>query len=495
MTLNSRLRRVPLRVRLVAGFVGVMTVLLAGAGAFVYWRVQVDLDNRLNADLAARAASAQQAWSGGQNPARVVAALPPEGLGQVLAPDGTVLARTSAAAGVTLLPAKDLPAARSSLLDVSPGNVLTGGKRRLRVLTLPLDRAVGQPPDIAVIAVRLGQRDEALRELLAQLAVANVTALAVASAFGYRLTRAALLPVERYRAQAEQVAGGAAGVRLDVPDGVDDEVSRLGHTLNRMLTAQEQTAAQQRQFLADASHELRAPLTVLTSEVELALRRPRTPAEYEQTLQQVALDTARLVALADQILDLEQGNRAGRDTGSSTDAAAAAERAAVRARSRLVDSGRDVTLEPSAAPVMVPFTATALDQVLGNLTDNAVIHGRGTVTVTVRTAAADQADGSVVMLAVSDDGPGPPTEFIPHALERFRRADPARSTPGNGLGLALVHSLVAHPGGELRLCSNGSHHRYPPLAYDRVPCAHPDQGMHVSVIINRSAASPGAPEL
>jgi two-component system OmpR family sensor kinase len=463
--------RLPLRARLVAGFVAVMVAVLTGAGAFVYWRVEVALDRTLNATLEEQASTVQQAWHTRPDvPTAATTALPPEALGQVLDAQGVVLSTTPAAAQLALLPAADRRAAASALIDVSAGNVLTGGNKRLRAIALPLTGKVGSPPRIAVVAVRLGQRDEALRERLAQLAAANALALAAAAVVGYRLARAALLPVERYRNQAEQIAAGAAGVRLDVPDGVDDEVSRLGHTLNRMLTEQERAAEQQRQFLADASHELRSPLTLLTSEVELALRRPRPAAEYEQTLQQVAQDTARLVVLADQLLSLEQATSAHSGRAPVNDAVL---RAAARTRSQA--SERDVEVA-TGLPAQVAMSEVSLDQVLRNLTDNAVVHGAGTIAL--RTSSPGP-----VLLTVSDEGAGPPPEFVPHAVERFRRADPARTPPGNGLGLALVHALVSQAGGELRLCTGGGHHRYPPLVAGEVACAHPTRGTHVSVVL------------
>jgi two-component system OmpR family sensor kinase len=80
-------------------------------------------------------------------------------------------------------------------------------------------------------------------------------------------------------------------------------------------------------------------------------------------------------------------------------------------------------------------------------------------------------------------GSGPPTDFVPHAVERFRRADPSRTTPGNGLGLALVHTLVTRSGGELRMCTGGAHYLYPPTMNDTAPCQHPTAGTHVTVAL------------
>ena len=469
------LRTWPVRVRLVAAFIAVMVAVLTAAGAFVYWRVEVALDRTLDQQLADQADTVRALWErSAKDPVAAMAGLPADVLAQVLDGSGVVLAGTPAAAGLTLLPA---PAARSAargVVELDSGNVLTGGNRRVRGVAFALSGG----PAVAVTGVRLGQRDEALRELLAQLATANLVALAVAAAVGHRLARAALLPVERYRRQAQQITEGASGVRLDVAAGVDDEVSRLGHTLNQMLSSQEEAAHRQRQFIADASHELRSPLAVLSTEVELALRRPRSTGEYHQALKQVAVDTARLVTLAEQLLDLEQSYTSGstRAPGlTGADLEAALHRAVGRGRQRLDGSGRAVALVGSGPGVGV--AAADLDQVLGNLVDNAALHGAGDVTVT-----ASYAPGWVV-LAVHDEGGGPPVEFVGHAVERFRRADEARTTPGNGLGLALVHSLLGQAGGELRLCASGRHHRYPPLADGTPACDHALKGTTVTALL------------
>ena len=465
-----RLPRVlPLRVRLVAGFAAAMIVVLVGAGAFVFWRVQVALDNSLNLELATQASDLRSALRSHQ-PDAALAALPtPTVVDQVLDADGRVVASTATARDPLLHPA-DVARARRGDVVVELGHLLLTDERRLRLLAFPTADGV------AVTAVRLDQRDEALRELLAQLAIANLAALAVASFVGYRLARAALQPVERYRARAEDIAAGATGVRLEVPEGVDDEISRLGHTLNRMLTVQEAAAAAQRQFLADASHELRTPLTVVTSEVELALRRPRSTAELETTLRHVADDVARLVHLADQLLDLERAQFPGATPAAGADVPAAVERSALRARSLLTGTGRDVVAGDSCA-VPVGLSETQLDQVLGNLVDNAITHGAGTVTLD----AADET--GAVRLTVHDDGPGMPADFVPDAIGRFRRADSARTTPGSGLGLALVHTIVSGAGGELRSCSGDRHHTYPPGRFPAVACRHPAPGTTMTVLL------------
>jgi two-component system OmpR family sensor kinase len=442
---TQRWHRLPVRLRLVAGFVGAMLVLLASAGAFVVWRVEIALDRTLDTELNAVDAEVQGALREHPGrPATAFADLPARTLAQLVDRAGHVLASSPNASDRPLLTASQAAGAGSQRLE--PGSFLTRDFMRHRSQVRP------QPDGtLLVVAVALAQRDEALRELLAQLALAQVGALAIASAVGYRLTRGALTPVETYRRQAALIAAGATGTRLAVPDHPDDEITRLGHTLNDMLRSLEQTAASQRQFLADASHELRAPLTVLSSEVELALRRPRSAMEYEQTLQQVAVDTAQLVALANQLLDLERASL----NGGTCDLA------------EVLGRG------PS---VRVPLDAVTARQVLTNLVTNAQVHGAGPITVGLRE------EHGIAVLQVHDSGSGPPPEFVPHAVERFRRADEARSTPGSGLGLALVHQVVALHGGELRLCCRGGHHRFAP---EQVParCTHPEEGTTATVLL------------
>ncbi len=464
--------RLPLRVRLVGGFALAMLLLLSAAGALVFWRVEVALDRTLSGELTSQVATVQDSLR--EHPGRAegaVADLPAGILAQLVTSDGTVLASTPVAVGRTLLaPAAAATAVRTAT-TLDPGNYLRGGRGRVRARTVPLPD--GQ--SAIVTAVSLRQRDETLRELLAQLVLANLVALGMASLVGERLARAALRPVEAYRQRAAQIAGGAAGVRLDVPASPDDEVTRLGHTLNQMLASLEESAHAQRQFLADASHELRSPLTLLSSEVELALRRPRSAQEYEATLLAVASDTARLVALADQLLELEHATRPT-GAGQTTSDLVAAARDAL-ARTPL--AGRERVLSVPEGRLEVALTELELDQVLRNLLDNALVHGTGGVTVTVSTTP------DRVLLTVTDEGAGLATDFVPHAIERFRRADPARTAGGSGLGLALVHQLVTRREGELRMCTAGGHHRFPPLRED-APCDHPPTGTSVTVVLPRT---------
>ncbi|GAA2716641.1 sensor histidine kinase [Actinoplanes palleronii] len=452
------LRRLPLRVRLIAGFAVAMLVVLTGAGAFVYLRVRYALDLRLNDDLTAQA---------GQLTTSITAGGPPTVTTgteyQLLDPAGQVVDASTGLTGASLLSASQLVAARTRALRADRGPLFPIRANTLRLYAVPLPASAG--PVVAVVALRRDQRDEALRELIGQLALANLAALAIASVVGYRLTRAALAPVERYRTEAARIAAGATGLRLAVPDRSDDEITRLGHTLNQMLTALDAALQRERQFVHDASHELRTPLTLLSTEIELALRRQRSTSELEQTLRNVAADADRLRELADTLLTV--GVQPSPAPGATVDLGVlAAETAARYPHTRVLHH----------EPAVAFGDAVRLRQVLTNLLDNAVRHGRPPVTVTTRRS------DDLVYLRVHDHGSGMDPAFLSVATARFTRADTSRSTPGTGLGLAVVDAIITAHHGELRICANGTHHQQPGTT-PTPGCDHPHDGTTITVLL------------
>ncbi|WP_238011434.1 ATP-binding protein [Dactylosporangium sp. AC04546] len=474
-----RWRRLPLRVRLIAGFAAAMLVVLTGAGAFVYLRVQYALDRRLDADLATQSAAVTAALHDGtlgpRNPAVVSG-----GLYQILDPTGAILHASPGLTGRPLLTAGQVAAATRRPVRTDRGTLLPISTEPLRVLATPLSPDAAPPtgqPAIVVVAVRRDQRDEALRELIAQLALANLAALAVASLVGYRLARAALDPVERYRVQAARITAGATGVRLDIPTG-DDELTRLGRTLNAMLTALDTALERERRFVSDASHELRTPLTLLAAELELALRRPRPAAELEEALRAAATDTAGLIALADTLLAVGVQPAPGPAT-PATDLSITLAPIVQRYRNAADLTDTTLSADLDATPP-VRIDPARLERIVTNLLDNAVRHGAPPITVTTATT-----DG-YARLTVHDTGPGMPAEFLPHAAERFARADAARTTPGTGLGLSLVDAIVIAHGGQLRWCSGTAHHHPQPT---QIPCTHPGTGTTITVLLPAAPAN------
>ncbi|MFI7282831.1 sensor histidine kinase [Micromonospora chersina] len=471
---KPRWRRLPLRVRLVAGFAAAMLVVLTGAGAFVYLRVRYALDLRLDQDLAAQSAQLTDAARTG-TPLPTVARTVPGEYWQLLDAGNHVLAASPGLPADSLLTPEQLDRALRLPVRADRGTLLPISPRPLRLYAVPVQPgaapAAGQPA-VTVAAVRRDQRDEALRELIAQLALANLAALAIASLVGYRLARAALAPVERYRSEAARIATGATGVRLAVP-ATDDEIARLGRTLNDMLAAQDAALDRERQFINDASHELRTPLTLLATELELALRRPRTAPELEHTIQNAAADTADLIALADDLLTV--GTQPVQDESAHTiDLTALLTDLVDRYRTG-AGAQLDVLHCQAEPGLTVRGYATRLGRAVTNLLDNACRYGGPPITVT-----AHRVDG-LVRVTVHDSGTGMDPGFLPHATERFRRADPARTSPGTGLGLSIVDAVVHTHHGELRICSAGVHQRFHPR-FD-VPCEHPPDGTTVTMLL------------
>jgi signal transduction histidine kinase len=305
-----------------------------------------------------------------------------------------------------------------------------------------LDRSIHDVPtaDRAELLARRRHRNEALDELLAQLAIAYTATLAIAGFVGYRLTRAALDPVEAMQRQASAVSPPGTHVRLDVP-ATNDEFSRLARTLNTLLAATQRAVERERRFIADASHELRTPLSLLKLQVDLALSRDRSPEELEHALERVRTETDRLVRLANNLLLIAQADER---TLELTPRPVALHDALVEAAARFSDGAttdrRDICIDAASDDAVIAADHDRLQQALTNLIDNALRHGAGDVRLSVR-----RRDGFAVVHVV-DDGPGLPEQFAATAFDRFSTASENRNS-GAGLGLSIVKAIAEAHGG------------------------------------------------
>ncbi|MGI9657279.1 MAG: sensor histidine kinase, partial [Gaiellaceae bacterium] len=232
--------------------------------------------------------------------------------------------------------------------------------------------------------------------------------------------------------------------------GPRDEVSRLGETLNAMLERLESALEHERRFVADASHELRTPLALLKTELELAQRSARTREELEAAIRSAADETDRLTQLSEDLLLLARSDDdllALREGNLSS--AELFERIAERFRIRADRQDREIATA-SDADVRLRGDQLRLEQALGNLIDNALRHGEGTITL----RAAEHGDH--VELHVTDEGDGFPLDFVDQAFERFSQADEARSDTGSGLGLAIVDVIARSHGGSAHVSTTGA---------------------------------------
>lgn len=421
----------PIVTRLVLAVTGAMAVVLLLTGGFVLWRVQFALDRQLDQDLAAYRRVVERAVASGTS----VTARTPGQSYQVYDRDGAVVGGTASGRLVDGATLREAVAAEEARRDV--GALFPPADRPYRAVAAPV--GTGSGPVVLAVAISRSKHDEALRELVLQLVVADLATLAAAAAVGYGTARAALGPVERYRVAAE--AARAQDVRLPVPDGRDDELSRLGHTLNGLLDRISRAGARERQFLGDASHELRSPLALMRTEIEWALVRPGDdPAETATTLASLQAQVARLIALSDALLDLEEVRATTGPPRGPVDVGALAAVVADAYADRARAASRSIVVRAPAAAV-VAGDARWLETALGNLVANALRHGEGTVEVVVATGATS------TRITVSDRGPGFAEGFAPQAFDRFSRAEASRSTDGTGLGLSLVQAVAAAHGG------------------------------------------------
>jgi heavy metal sensor kinase len=427
--------RLPIRVRLTLAFGVAMAVVLAGTGAFLYVRLGDSLEEQIETSLDARAATLVALARSRDIESRLEGS--DETFGQVIAADGTILAASPGIEAVQLLSPGDVAGAREG--PVTSSSVVRPVDEdedvAVRLLAVPADHG-----RVVVAAESLEDRDEALGGLAAQLLLGGPIALLLASAAGYLLAGAALRPVEAMRRRASEISADTPEARLPLPQA-RDEVFRLGETLNDMLARLEAGIRRERQFVADASHELRTPLALLKTELDLALRRPRSVDELQEALRSAAVETDRLVRLAESLLVLARSDEGRLPLHESTfEVGPLLEAVAGRFEARTVEAGRRLEVDPAPGASLIG-DRLRLEQALENLVDNALRHGGGTIRVAALT------DNGSLLLRVSDEGPGFPAGFAPHAFERFTRADSARGRGGTGLGLAIVDTIArAHDG-------------------------------------------------
>ena len=430
--------RLPLSVRLALLFSAAMALVLAGAGWLVYQRVGGDLQRNQDQELRSRAqdVSALVARGGSLRATRSSLLEPGESFAETLSANGQVVDATQPI-DVSLLTGGELERAVGGTVFSNRDSV-PGLDEPARLLAVRLQGS--GPARVLVVGTTRQDRIETLHSLLASFVVGGPIALVLATLGAYLLARATLRPIEQMRRRAQEISSSSLQERLPVP-AADDEVARLGRTLNAMLARIEGGVERERNFVTDASHELRTPLALLKAELELALRRGRTTDELEDSIRSAAAETDRLGRIANDLLLLarsENGSLPLRieplDVGDVLEA--------VRARFAPAAEGkqRELVVREHGVPI-VRGDRLRLEQALGNLVDNALRHGDGDVVLESVTR-----DG-VLELHVCDEGDGFDPAYVDRAFERFSRGPGAHSAEGSGLGLAIAETVAdAHDG-------------------------------------------------
>ncbi|MEA2483523.1 MAG: hypothetical protein QOC55_1470 [Thermoleophilaceae bacterium] len=439
---RGAIRRLPIRIKLALISIGVMSVVMTGTGLFLYLRFEDELDTSIDQALSSRAiAAAVLSSSGGPTLVRELSR--EEGFGELVTPTGHVVHSTPDVHGRLLIPRKLMATAAGGTVYFELKHV-DGISKHARLIARPV--RPGGP--IIVAGTTLKDRERANESLARALLIGVPVALLLAIGAAIALIGGALRPVEQMRGRAATISAAEADARLPLPEA-QDEIRRLGETLNEMLARLQQAFARERAFVADASHELRTPLAILKTELELASRGNRSKQELSAAVDSAVEEVDRLTKLAEDLLVLARTDNGRLPVRTETQplepllrqvADSFALRAAADTRSISVEVPE--TLE-------APVDARRLRQALGNLVDNALAHGDGAVRLTGR-----RVNGSVE-LHVVDGGSGFPDEFIAHAFERFTRADHARGRGGTGLGLAIVDAIARGHGGSAHARNTG----------------------------------------
>ncbi|MEW5983949.1 MAG: ATP-binding protein [Acidobacteriota bacterium] len=302
--------------------------------------------------------------------------------------------------------------------------------------------------------VRVGRSEAELRADFAssalKFALGIPLAILVALTGGYFMAGRALAPLARITEQARTISADQLSARLPIADP-NDELGELAAVFNATLARLEDAFVRLRRFTADASHELRAPLTAIRAVGEVGLRGPQSPAAYQEIVGSMLEEADRLTRTVDSLLTLsrwESGRVAlNREPFDLADLAGD-----VVSHLAVLAEDKALTLTVRAtSPAMVAADRPMIRQAVINLVDNAIKFSPsgGSVTVTVI------ADGSTYALSVSDDGPGIAREHQDRVFDRFYRVDPARGRErgGAGLGLAIAQWAVTANAGHLSLCS------------------------------------------
>ena len=321
---------------------------------------------------------------------------------------------------------------------------------RLRLVTVPI-MVGGRMLGIVQVGSPLEGIEEALSQLLLILVVAVPLVLVVASLGGSFLANKALKPVDEITKTAKRIGSGDLSQRIHLEEFLDDEIGRLASTFNEMIGKLERSFLQIKRFTADASHELKTPLTVLKGEIEVGLKRDRAVEEYKRILSSCLEEVDHMSRIVDDLLTL-----------------ARADMGALELRRERVDLGEvaeDVwrSLQRMAEEKGLKFSLARdgevpvwgdrdrLRQLVVNLVDNALKYTPSGGEVVLKVGRQD----ALALLSVKDTGEGIPPEDQERVFERFYRVDKARSREkgGTGLGLSICKWIAEAHGGRIWLKS------------------------------------------
>jgi heavy metal sensor kinase len=446
---------VSLRTQLTLWYGLLLAVALAACGTFLYLTLAASAVRDFDAVLRVRATEIAQDLHTGDDPY-----LDPVDVSKEVLEPATLEGQPEPGVYVQVLDHRgEVIATSGTLLPVDPGQVAAGLADRETVLELPLTdgdriRLLGLPVLIearVVGVVQVGQTtqmlDQTLRNVERLLLVGSVVTLVLAVLVGWFLAGRALRPLERITQTAQRIADTRDFSQRMSPAGTGSEVGALARVFNEMIERIETAFSQQRRFLADTSHELRNPLTVIRGNLGL-LRQDVDADNRVIAALEAEAEAARMSRLVDSLLLLARADAGQEVQHSPVRLDELVDQVVTRART--VADGRQLRLA-GRAPATVRGDYDRLTQVLWNLVENAL---RYTPRGKAIELSLERVEREAV-LAVADEGVGIAPEHLPHVFERFYRVDKARSrqSGGSGLGLAIVDYLVGAHGGTIDVTS------------------------------------------
>jgi two-component system OmpR family sensor kinase len=452
-----------LRTRLLAATLALVVAGLAGSGYATYRFLRSFLVHRVDQQLVSAQAPAQHALQeklvyghsdfgpvpGGVIPSNTYCAFV-DGSGRIVV-----------AATLAPVEGRRMPAPPSLPQGLPVGGTSEGARffttpfGGYRVVAIPATETPTNLQGTLVIAIPLTEVHATLHRLVrVEIAVALGVLLAVGGV-GWWLVRRGLRPLDRMAETADSITGGDLSLRVQ-PDDDRTEVGRLGRALNVMLgrietSFEEQRASEERlrRFIADASHELRTPITSIRGYAELFRRGASVrPDDLERAMRRIEDEGARMGTLVEELLLLARLDQGRSIERGPVDLSVLVADAVDDARA--ADPARPIELS-SEDSVIAHGEDTGLREVLANLLENARVHTPPGTPVAVRLR---RAEGTAV-IEVSDRGRGLEPEEAAHVFERFYRGDPSRSraSGGTGLGLSIAAAVIEAHGGRIEVAS------------------------------------------
>ena len=423
------MRHRSIRFRITAIAVGaVVAVLLAVSLALILVQ-RAQLTAALDASLRQRADDIESLLVAGELPD--VLSTSEDLITQIVGPDGEVVASTANVGQVAITEAgPDQPIRTIELPDVD--------EDAFRLLSTSIEGGAG------LMLLHVGASYDDVTESVGVLAASLAVAIpAVALILGWTvwwLVGRTLEPVESIRAKVSAIGATALGRRVPQPSG-SDEIARLAGTMNEMLDRLQESVEQQQSFIADASHELRNPLTRMRATLEVEIAR-LGPGEARSALVSSLEEVVALQSLVEDLLHLARSDAGDLVVHWQTvDLDEVIRRAVTSHRGR---SEPTIDLQ-TVEPIQVPGDPVMLGRAVENLVENARRHARERVSISLTEIAGE------AILVIEDDGAGIPAEERAHVFERFARLDESRSRDqgGTGLGLAITRDIVERHGGTI----------------------------------------------